>query len=108
MKLTLLAISLLEHCGETGEDVFRADGEDLVDVHLDEVGQVFEELGELALACCRQRIGNIRLLFPILRSGRATGYRTTIVAGEVTWEDGEPTGALPGKLVRGAQAAPSR
>jgi N-acyl-D-aspartate/D-glutamate deacylase len=37
---------------------------------------------------------------------RATGYRTTVVAGEVTFRDGEPTGALPGGLVRGAQAAP--
>jgi N-acyl-D-aspartate/D-glutamate deacylase len=38
---------------------------------------------------------------------RATGYRTTLVAGEVTFQDGEPTGALPGTLVRGAQPAPS-
>jgi N-acyl-D-amino-acid deacylase len=28
------------------------------------------------------------------------GYRATIVAGEVTFEDGKPTGARPGKLVR--------
>jgi N-acyl-D-aspartate/D-glutamate deacylase len=34
---------------------------------------------------------------------RADGYRTTIVAGEVTFVDGEHTGALPGRLVRGAQ-----
>ena len=34
---------------------------------------------------------------------RATGYRTTVVAGEVTFRDGESTGALPGKLIRGAQ-----
>jgi N-acyl-D-aspartate/D-glutamate deacylase len=31
---------------------------------------------------------------------RADGYRATIVAGEVTFEDGEPTGARPGRLVR--------
>jgi N-acyl-D-aspartate/D-glutamate deacylase len=37
---------------------------------------------------------------------RAEGYRMTLVAGEVTFEDGEPTGALPGRLVRGAQPAP--
>jgi N-acyl-D-aspartate/D-glutamate deacylase len=37
---------------------------------------------------------------------RATGYRSTVVAGEVTFRDGEPTGALPGRLVRGAQPAP--
>ena len=29
------------------------------------------------------------------------GYRATIVAGEVTFEDGEPTGARPGTLIRG-------
>ena len=31
----------------------------------------------------------------------ARGYRCTVVAGRVTWRDGHPTGALPGKLVRG-------
>ena len=31
---------------------------------------------------------------------RASGYVATIVAGEVTYRDGEPTGALPGRLVR--------
>ncbi len=35
---------------------------------------------------------------------RATGYRATIVSGQVTYRDGEATGALPGRLVRGAQA----
>ncbi len=34
---------------------------------------------------------------------RATGYRATVVSGEVTFENGEPTGALPGRLVRGAR-----
>lgn len=37
---------------------------------------------------------------------RADGYRATIVDGIVTYRDGEPTGALPGSLVRGARAAP--
>lgn len=37
---------------------------------------------------------------------RADGYTTTIVAGQVTYRDGTPTGALPGRLLRGAQAAP--
>jgi N-acyl-D-aspartate/D-glutamate deacylase len=32
---------------------------------------------------------------------RATGYVATIVAGSVTYRNGEPTGALPGRLVRG-------
>jgi N-acyl-D-aspartate/D-glutamate deacylase len=36
---------------------------------------------------------------------RAHGYDATIVAGEVTWQQGEHTGALPGRLVRGAAAA---
>jgi N-acyl-D-amino-acid deacylase len=33
---------------------------------------------------------------------RARGYRYTICSGEVTMENDEPTGALPGRLVRGA------
>jgi len=37
---------------------------------------------------------------------RADGYRHTFVAGQETYRDGEPTGALPGRLVRGPQAAP--
>ena len=36
----------------------------------------------------------------------ASGYVATIVAGQVIMRDGEPTGARPGRLVRGAQAAP--
>ena len=36
---------------------------------------------------------------------RATGYRATLVAGEVVMRDGEPTGALPGRLVRGAPSS---
>ena len=38
---------------------------------------------------------------------RARGYKATLVAGQVTHEDGEPTGALPDQLVRGAQPDPS-
>ena len=38
---------------------------------------------------------------------RASGYSATLVAGEVTYRDGRPTGAKPGKLVRGAQSAPA-
>lgn len=37
---------------------------------------------------------------------RASGYRATIVSGSVTYRDGVATGALPGRLVRGARAAP--
>lgn len=36
---------------------------------------------------------------------RADGYDATIVSGVVTYCDGEATGALPGRLVRGAQQA---
>lgn len=35
------------------------------------------------------------------------GYRYTIVSGEVTFEEGKETGAMPGKLIRGPQAAPA-
>ncbi|MGY8736173.1 MAG: N-acyl-D-amino-acid deacylase family protein [bacterium] len=38
---------------------------------------------------------------------KARGYRYTLVSGEVVQKDGEPTGATPGKLVRGAQPAPA-
>jgi len=37
---------------------------------------------------------------------RASGYAVTMVAGEVTYRDGVATDALPGRLLRGAQAAP--
>jgi N-acyl-D-aspartate/D-glutamate deacylase len=33
------------------------------------------------------------------------GYEATIVSGQVTYREGRATGALPGKLVRGPQAA---
>jgi len=35
------------------------------------------------------------------------GYRYTVKSGAVTYEDGKPTGALPGALIRGPQAAPT-
>ncbi len=38
---------------------------------------------------------------------RADGYVATIVKGVVTYENGEPAGPLPGRLVRGPQAAPT-
>jgi len=31
---------------------------------------------------------------------QADGYDATIVSGEITYRDGKPTGALPGRLVR--------
>ncbi len=38
---------------------------------------------------------------------RADGWVHTVVAGEETYRDGEATGALPGRLVRGARPAPA-
>lgn len=35
----------------------------------------------------------------------ASGYRLTVKSGEVTYENGEFTGALPGRLLRGGQTA---
>ena len=37
---------------------------------------------------------------------RADGIKTTIVSGEIICQDGEPTGAMPGKLVRGQRLDP--
>ena len=36
---------------------------------------------------------------------KVDGYLKTIVNGEVTYEDGVATGALPGKVIRGPQTA---
>jgi N-acyl-D-aspartate/D-glutamate deacylase len=38
----------------------------------------------------------------------ADGYMATIVSGEVIYRDGAPTGARPGRLVRGSQTAPKQ
>lgn len=38
---------------------------------------------------------------------RARGYEATIVSGEIVYRHGEATAALPGRLVRGPQAAPA-
>jgi N-acyl-D-aspartate/D-glutamate deacylase len=37
---------------------------------------------------------------------KASGYLATVVAGQVTYRDGVATGALPGRLLRGAQPGP--
>jgi len=37
---------------------------------------------------------------------RASGYEATLVAGRVAFREGEPTGELRGRLVRGARPAP--
>ncbi|MFN7056214.1 N-acyl-D-amino-acid deacylase family protein [Hyphomonas sp.] len=38
---------------------------------------------------------------------RASGYTATILKGEITHRDGTPTGTRPGRLIRGATAAPA-
>jgi len=52
------------------------------------------------------------MVFDLPAGGRrlvqtARGYRATVKSGAVVFEDGVPTGALPGRLVRGPQAAPA-
>ena len=54
-----------------------------------------------------------RLVFDLPAQGKrlmqdARGYRHTLVAGTEVYVDGEPTGALPGRLVRGARPGPVR
>jgi N-acyl-D-aspartate/D-glutamate deacylase len=49
-----------------------------------------------------------RVVFDLPAGGRrliqdADGYAATIVSGVVTYRRGEPTGKLPGRLVRGPQ-----
>ncbi len=39
---------------------------------------------------------------------RSVGFLATVVAGEVTIDDGEPTGAHPGRLIRNRLAATNR
>lgn len=53
-----------------------------------------------------------KMVFDLPAEGRrlvqdASGYIATIVSGEIIVENGKPTGALPGKLIRGPQAAPT-
>jgi N-acyl-D-aspartate/D-glutamate deacylase len=38
---------------------------------------------------------------------KAEGYRATVVSGAVTFENGEATGEMPGKLIRGPQRQPT-
>jgi len=38
---------------------------------------------------------------------KADGYRLTVKSGEVTYENGAPTGAMPGRLLRGSQPVPA-
>lgn len=59
----------------------------------------------------RLRLGAPEIVYDLPARGRrliqrATGYEMTIKSGEVIFVNGEPTGALPGKLLRGPQPAP--
>ena len=38
---------------------------------------------------------------------REAGYVATVVSGTVAFREGEPTGSLAGRLVRGAQPVPT-
>jgi N-acyl-D-aspartate/D-glutamate deacylase len=58
----------------------------------------------------RLRLHAPRMVYDLPAGGRrliqdADGYVATIVSGEVTYRSGAPTGALPGRLVRGGDAA---
>lgn len=61
----------------------------------------------------RLRVHQPELLYDLPAGGRrivqrADGYRHTFVAGVETYRDGKATGELPGQLIRGPQAAPTR
>ncbi len=54
-----------------------------------------------------------QIIFDLPAGGRrmfqgARGYVATIVSGEVIMENGQYTGAVPGTLIRGTQAAPAQ
>lgn len=56
------------------------------------------------------QLGEPEMVYDLPAGGRRLiqkieGYRYTIVSGVVTYEDGAPTGKMPGKLVRGPQNA---
>jgi N-acyl-D-aspartate/D-glutamate deacylase len=53
-----------------------------------------------------------QMVFDLPAGGRrliqkAEGYKFTILSGEVTFQDGVPTEAMPGKLIRGPQVGPT-
>ena len=57
------------------------------------------------------RLENPEMVYDLPSGGkrivqRAQGYRTTICNGEVTYENGVHTGALPGRLIRGGARTP--
>jgi len=59
----------------------------------------------------RLRLHTPEVIYDLPAGGRRVfqtgeGYVATIVSGEVIFENGEHTGAMPGRLVRGSQPAP--
>jgi len=59
----------------------------------------------------RLRLKSFEVKYDLPAGGRritqhAEGYHATIVSGEITYREGQPTGTLPGRLVRGAQPCP--
>jgi N-acyl-D-aspartate/D-glutamate deacylase len=59
-----------------------------------------------ALGCAPPRIANDLPAGGRRLLQRAYGYRFTVKSGEPTFADGEHTGQLPGRLLRGAQPGP--
>jgi len=60
----------------------------------------------------RLRLHQPEMVFDLPANGRrfiqkADGYRYTVASGEVIYQDGAPTGAMPGKVIRGPQATPA-
>ena len=60
----------------------------------------------------RLSLGPPRMVNDLPAGGRrllqdVDGYRATVVNGETTYWNGEPTGAMPGALVRGPQQSPA-
>jgi N-acyl-D-aspartate/D-glutamate deacylase len=58
------------------------------------------------------QLGQPKVLYDLPAGGRrltqgARGYEAMVVSGQIVSRAGEPTGALPGRLVRGPQAAPA-
>jgi len=60
----------------------------------------------------RVTLATPQVLYDLPAGGRrvtqsAKGYEAMVVAGQIVSREGQPTGALPGRLVRGPQAAPA-
>jgi N-acyl-D-aspartate/D-glutamate deacylase len=60
----------------------------------------------------RLRLGAPTIVRDLPSGGRrlmqtADGYVATIVNGQIVYREGQPTGALPGRLVRGPQSLPA-